>query len=178
MASDDAGTAFLANALDVLRSQKRQAEKAIAQLDDEQLHVALDGNTNSIVLIMKHIAGNMLSRWTDLLTTDGEKPWRNRDTEFVDDFTSREQLLARWEEGWTKAFETISSLTPEDLSKTVTIRGHERTAMREILGAVSHYGYHIGQIILLSCHLAGENWQWLTIRPGESEQFNERTWEK
>src|SRR3974390_2140918 len=111
-ATHDVAKALLDGALTAFRSNKGWADKAVAQLADDQLHVALDPNTNSIAVIMKHVAGNLLSRWTDFLTTDGEKPWRNRDDEFVDTFTSRPELLAFWERGWSQLFEALDSLTP------------------------------------------------------------------
>ena len=114
---------FLPAIIDAFEANKRLADRAVAQVPDERLHVTLDANTNSIAVIMKHVAGNLTSRWTDFLTTDGEKPWRNRDQEFVDSFRSRAEVLDCWERGWTCLFAALQSLKPEDLGKTVTIRG-------------------------------------------------------
>ena len=121
--SPDIGRALLDGAISSFRANKGWADKAIAQLPDDKLRIALDPNTNSIAVIMKHVAGNLLSRWTDFLTTDGEKPGRNRDGEFVDTFASRAELLAYWESGWQTLFETLAALTFDDLARNVTIRG-------------------------------------------------------
>lgn len=162
--------------LDSCRANKGWAETAIAQLPDEKLHLALDSNTNSIAVIMKHVAGNLLSRWTDFLTTDGEKPWRNRDDEFIDSFTSRHELLAYWESGWSRLIETVGSLQPADLLKTVTIRGEALSVPSAIQRSLAHCGYHVGQIILIARVLAGDEWQTITIPRGGSQAFNERVW--
>jgi hypothetical protein len=167
---------FLQSALATFRSQKRQVERAIGQLTDDQMHARLDERTNCIAVIMKHLAGNMRSRWTDFLTTDGEKPWRARDGEFVDDLKSRDDLMQRWEQGWALVFEQLGRLTTDDLTRTVHTRGHPTSVIRTICGHIAHYGYHVGQSLLLACHLAGGKWQWLTIPPGQSEQHNQRVW--
>src|SRR6476619_8161152 len=117
--SDDVAKALIEGALASFRSNKGWADKAIAQLPDNTLHIALDPNTNCIAVIMKHVAGNLLSRWTDFLTTDGEKPWRNRDDEFVDTFTTRDELVTYWESGWQRLFNTLTGLTADDLGQTV-----------------------------------------------------------
>src|SRR6516165_3803106 len=124
---EDLGMAVIDGALTSLRANKGWADKAVAQLPDEKLHVALDPNTNSIAVIMKHVAGNLLSRWTDFLTTDGEKPWRHRDDEFVDSFRSKDELMAFWNSGWQRLFDTLDSLSAPDLSRTVVIRGEPHT---------------------------------------------------
>lgn len=173
------GRTFLAEAIAALRSQKDLAGKAVAQVSDDDLHVALDEDTNSVAVIMKHLAGNLLSRWSDFLSCDGEKPWRNRDGEFVDDVASRRgELLALWEKGWTRLFETLSSLRQVDLAKTVTIRGEPHTVVSALLRATAHVGYHVGQIVLIARHLAGEGWTTLGIGrgKGESEKYNRRVW--
>src|SRR5688500_3670030 len=127
-------------------SLKRSAEKAIMQLSDEQLRVPLDENTNSVVVIMKHMAGNLRSRFTDFLSSDGEKPDRDRDGEFVDDFASREAIVQHWERGWNVLFEALDALRPEDLTRTVTIRGKPHTVVDALHRALAHQGYHVGQI--------------------------------
>jgi hypothetical protein len=176
--SADSAKAVIDGTIASYRSNKGWADKAIAQVSDENLHVALDPNTNSIAVIMKHVAGNLRSRWTDFLTTDGEKPWRNRDDEFVDAFTSRAEVLAHWESGWQCLFDTLSSLTPDDLAKTVTIRGEAHTVPLAIQRSLAHTAYHVGQIILIARILTGENWTTITIPRGASASFNQRVWGK
>ena len=147
-----------------LRKLKAQADKAMAQVDDARFFALLDPDANSIAIIVKHVAGNMRSRWTDFLTTDGEKPGRDRDTEFDRDAgDTRETIVARWEAGWELLLGTIASLRPEDLGKSVTIRGEPHTVMQAINRQVSHYSAHVGQIVLLAKHFAGPDWQTLSI---------------
>ena len=166
---ESAGALFLKETSETFRSQKHLAERAISQVKDEHLHVPLDENTNAIAVIMKHIAGNLLSRWTEFLTTDGEKPWRERDGEFVDDFTSREETVDFWEQGWTRLFETLSELTETDLATTITIRGEPHTVLRATQRAIGHIGFHVGQIVLLARHLAKDDWTTLSIPRGSGE---------
>lgn len=170
------GKSVLEAAAACFRANKDWADKAVAQLADEKLHVALDANTNSIAVIMKHVAGNLLSRWTDFLTTDGEKPWRNRDEEFVDSFGSRADLLAYWNSGWQRLFDTLASLSAADLNKTVTIRGEPHTVPLAIQRSLAHCGYHVGQIMLIARILAGEQWTTITIPRGKSASFNQKVW--
>jgi hypothetical protein len=147
-----------------LRKLKAQAEKAIGQIDDSQFFALLDEDANSIALIMKHVAGNMRSRWTDFLTTDGEKPDRKRDTEFEQESgDTRDAIVARWNAGWEVLFNALSSLHPNDLGKTVTIRDEPHTVVQAINRQVSHYSAHVGQIVLLAKHFAGPRWQTLSI---------------
>lgn len=169
-------TGVTASARSRFAAQKAMAERAFGQLDDQQLRTALSPETNSVAVILKHLAGNMISRWTDFLTSDGEKPGRDRDREFVDDSAGRAELLAYWEKGWACLFAAIDSLSPDDLSRTVTIRGEPHTVTDAILRQLDHYGYHVGQIVLISRILAGEKWQVLTIPRGGSEEYNRRTW--
>ena len=165
---------FLPAAIATFRKQKQMAEPAIAQLSDEQLRMALDANTNSIAVIMKHLGGNLRSRWTEFLTTDGEKPWRNRDDEFVDTFKSRDEITQAWEAGWAVLFATLESLTEADVAREVTIRGEVHSVPLAILRALDHCGYHVGQIVLTARLLVGDKpWQSLTIPRGASQQFNE-----
>jgi hypothetical protein len=173
---DDFARSFLEASLTCFRQNKAWADKAIAQVADDKLHVALDPNTNSIAVIMKHVAGNLLSRWTDFLTTDGEKPDRNRDGEFVDTFADRAELLAHWEAGWRRALESIATLTPADLNKTVTIRGEPHSVPLAIERSLAHCGYHVGQIILIARILAGDHWTTITIPRGGSAEFNRTVW--
>jgi hypothetical protein len=170
------GAACLSEAIASFRAQKSLAERAIAQVSDENLRVALDPNTNSIAVIMKHMAGNMVSRWTDFLTTDGEKPWRNRDSEFIDHFKSRHEIMVHWERGWKTLFDSIESLQADDLIKTVQVRGEPHSVIRAIQRQIDHYGYHIGQIVLIARILAKDNWTTLSIPRGGSEEYNRRKW--
>jgi hypothetical protein len=172
------GKAVIDGALSSFRANKGWADKAIGQLADDKLHLALDPNTNCIAVIMKHVAGNLLSRWTDFLTTDGEKPWRNRDDEFVDSFQTRDELLAWWNSGWQTLFNSLGSLSPADLLKTITIRGEPHTVPLAIQRSLAHSCYHVGQIILIARILAGDNWTTITIPRGASASFNQRVWGK
>jgi uncharacterized damage-inducible protein DinB len=174
----DVGRPLLDTAITVFRSHKAWADKAIAQLDDERLHAALDANTNAVAVIMKHVAGNLRSRWTDFLTTDGEKPWRDRDDEFVDTFTARADLLSDWESGWQRLFDTLAALTPADLARTVTIRGEPHSIPLALQRSLAHCAYHTGQILLIARILAGDNWTTITIPRGRSSGFNQRVWGK
>jgi hypothetical protein len=147
-----------------LRKLKAQADKAMAQTDDTQFFALIDADANSIALIVKHVAGNMRSRWTDFLTSDGEKPDRDRDSEFERGAAdTRASMLARWDAGWELLFNTIASLKPDDLGKTVTIRGEPHTVVQAINRQVSHYSAHVGQIVLLAKHFAGPDWKTLSI---------------
>src|SRR5262245_23440282 len=167
---------FLSAIVNTFQANKRLADRAVEQVPDAGLHVALDENTNSVAVIMKHVAGNLLSRWTDFLTTDGEKPGRNRDDEFVDSFRSREELLQYWERGWDCLFATLKSLRPEDLSKTVLIRGEPHSVPLAVERSLGHTCYHIGQIVQVARIQAGEKWTTLTIPRGGSKQFNKANW--
>ena len=147
-----------------LRKLKAQADKAMAQVDDAQFFALLDADANSIGLIVKHVAGNMRSRWTDFLTSDGEKPDRHRDSEFEREAAdTRDAILTRWEAGWEVLFNALMSLGPGDLGKTVTIRNEPHTVVQAINRQVSHYSAHTGQIVLLAKHFAGPKWKTLSI---------------
>ncbi len=152
--------------------QKSLAERAIAQLPDARLHEPAAPGMNPIAVIMRHMAGNMRSRWTDFLTTDGEKPTRDRDAEFVDDRPGRETLMRRWEDGWGCVFGALSSLTDADLARIITIRGQPHTVARAIARQIDHYGYHTGQIVTFARILAGDQWRHLSVPPGGTEAFN------
>ena len=155
---------------------KDLAERAVAQLSDEQLRMPLHPETNSIAVIMKHVAGNFASRWTDFLTSDGEKSWRDRDDEFVDRFASRAELMDYWENGWGRLVKALDALQPGDLDATVTIRGERLSVPLAISRSLSHCGYHVGQIVLISRILVGDGWKTLTIPRGESQQHNQKNW--
>ena len=156
-----------------LRKLKTQAEKAIALIEDQQLFAVLDPEANSIAVLMKHMAGNMLSRWTDFLTSDGEKPDRGRDREFeIGPGDTRAAVLKRWEEGWARTLQTISSLTPGDLGRSVSIRGEPHSVVEAINRQLTHYAAHVGQIVLLAKHYAGPRWRSLSIPRGKSSQVD------
>jgi len=155
------------------RNYKKLAERAIQQVSDEEFFSTIDEESNSVALIVKHIAGNLRSRWTDFLTTDGEKPDRDRDTEFelIDD--SRDSLMQFWEDGWGTLFAAIEPLTPDDFSKTVTIRGEPHTIVEAVNRQLTHYAYHVGQIVLLAKHFKSSEWKSLSIPKNKSAEFNQ-----
>lgn len=162
--SDSQPGSYLADTIAIFRLYQGLGEKAIAQVDDGALHAASDAEANSIAIIVKHMAGNMRSRWTDFLTTDGEKPDRDRDSEFVvGPEISRAELMRSWQEGWALLFRTLEALAPEDLERTVLIRGEPHTVMRAIQRQVAHYAYHVGQIVLLARQARGTEWESLSI---------------
>jgi hypothetical protein len=165
-------TSYLADSLDLFRYYKRLAERAMEQVTDAQLFAALDDESNSIAIVVKHMAGNMKSRWRDFLTTDGEKPDRERDSEFVDPPATREALLQMWEDGWNVVFGALEPLSDADLGRTVTIRGEAHSVMQAINRQVAHYAHHVGQIVMLAKHLARDRWQSLTIPRNRSAEFN------
>jgi uncharacterized protein DUF1572 len=167
-------TSYVEDSLTLFRQSKSIADGAMAQLTDDQLYIALDGEMNSIAVIVKHMAGNMRSRWTDFLTTDGEKPDRNRDTEFLDPPAGRSALMGLWEDGWSRLFQALESLTDADLTRTITIRGEAHSVMQAINRQMAHYSLHCGQIIFLAKHLRGAGWKTLSIPLGASAQFNEK----
>ncbi|MBM3781356.1 MAG: DUF1572 domain-containing protein [Acidobacteria bacterium] len=154
------------------RSIRRLAERAIAQVDDAGLHATLDADGNSIAMLMRHMAGNMRSRWTDFLTTDGEKPDRLRDQEFEPTTLSRDALMAEWNAGWALVFAALDPLTDHDLFRIVTIRTEPLTVCQAIYRQVSHYSGHAYQILLLARHLKGADWETLSVPKGQSEQYN------
>jgi hypothetical protein len=167
-------TSYIEDSLALFRYYKRLAERAIEQVSDEQLFTAIDSEANSIAVIVKHMAGNMRSRWTDFLTTDGEKPNRDRDSEFVEPPATRKELMASWEAGWNCLFTAIEPLTGADLGSTVTIRGEAHSVMQAINRQLAHYPHHVGQIVLLAKHFAGENWQSLSVPRNRSAEFNRK----
>jgi uncharacterized damage-inducible protein DinB len=163
--------AYLEDIVFSFRKQKELAEKAFRQIGDEEFFKKLGEHSNSIAIIVKHVGGNLASRWTDFLTTDGDKPWRDRDGEFLigaDD--TKQNLLASWERGWTAVLQTLTSLREEDLAKKVTIRREEHSVFQAIHRSLTHVSYHVGQIVYLSRLLTTEGWEWITIPPGKSQQ--------
>jgi hypothetical protein len=169
-------TSYLEDSLAVFRTYKQYGEKAMAQASDEELFMLLNGESNSIALIVKHMAGNMRSRWTDFLTSDGEKPDRNRDSEFEAPPATREALIAVWEDGWKRVFAALEPLSDADLGRTVTIRGEPHSVMQAINRQIAHYAQHVGQIIMLAKHFAGDNWKSLTIPKKKSLATNSHEW--
>jgi hypothetical protein len=167
-------TSYLTDSLSLFRYYKLLAERAMAQISDEQLYAVLDGEANSIAIIVKHMAGNLLSRWTDFLTSDGEKPGRDRDREFSDPPQPREALMLFWEQGWQTLFSALAPLSDNDLSRPITIRGEAHSVMQAINRQVAHYAYHCGQIVLLAKHYQEDKWQSLSIPRGRSAQFNRK----
>lgn len=163
-------TSYVKDSLAILRQYKHMADRAVAQVTDEQLYILLDPESNSIAILMKHMAGNMRSRWTDFLTSDGEKPNRDRDTEFETPPKTRADLLAVWEEGWRLTFAALEPLSDADLSRTVLIRSQPHSVMQAINRQLAHYAQHIGQIILLAKHFTGANWKTLSVPRGKSAE--------
>jgi uncharacterized protein DUF1572 len=171
----DAATHYLEEARRQLRGHKRMGESAMSQLKDEEFFVTLDPEANSVAVIVKHLAGNMRSRFTDFLTSDGEKPDRFRDQEFeLTPATTRADVMQWWEEGWTRVFAAIDPLQPEDVMRTVTIRGEPHTVLQAINRQIAHYAQHIGQIVFLAKHLRSKEWKTLSIPRGKSEEFNSK----
>ena len=167
--------AYLEDITFSFRKQKELAEKALRQVADEDFFRKPGEHSNSIAAVVKHVAGNLASRWTDFLTTDGDKPWRDRDAEFViGPEDSRPNLLAAWERGWAALFQTLSGLREADLLKKVTIRREAHTAFQAIHRSLTHTSYHVGQIVCLSRLLTKEGWQWITIPPGQSRQVKDK----
>lgn len=167
-------TSCVEDARSLFRMYKRLGDGAMAQVSDEQLFATLDAEANSIAIVVKHMAGNMRSRFTDFLATDGEKPNRNRDSEFVDPAESRTALLTAWEDGWRCVFAAVDPLTDADMARTVTIRGERHSVMQAIHRQIAHYAYHVGQIVLLAKHAAGEQWNSLSVPRNRSVEFNQQ----
>jgi hypothetical protein len=164
---------YLSDVIGSFRNYKKLAERAIEQVSDEEFFTAIDDEANSIAVVVKHIAGNLRSRWTDFLTSDGEKPDRNRDAEFelIDD--TRESLMQFWDDGWQVLFGALEPLSPEDFSKTITIRGEPHSVVEAINRQLTHYSYHIGQIVLLAKHFRSSEWKTLSVPKNRSAEFNQ-----
>jgi len=162
---------FLENTIGVFKNYRSLAEKAMAQLTtNTEFHYSPDAESNSLAVIIKHMSGNMISRWTDFLTTDGEKPMRNRDGEFIEDTETKEQLMQMWEKGWKVFFDTLTSLTEKDLMKTVTIRGENLTVLQALNRQTAHYSYHVGQIVFLAKHIRNTEFTSLSIPKNKSSE--------
>ena len=163
---------YKTDSLSSFRNYKKLAERAIEQVSDEEFFAVIDEEANSIAIIVKHIAGNLRSRWTDFLNSDGEKPDRNRDTEFELSADTRESLMTFWEAGWQTLFDAIEPLTPEDFSKTIMIRGEPHSIVEAINRQLTHYSYHVGQIVLLAKHFRSTEWKTLSVPKNRSAEFN------
>lgn len=157
---------------------KTMAERAVAQLEDGELHWKASENANSVAVLMQHIAGNTLSRFTDFLTSDGEKNWRDRDSEFEEQFTDRGELMAYWERGWQCLFDALNALAEADLERTVYVRAEGHTVAEALNRSMGHHAYHVGQIVHIGIQLKGDAWQTLSIPRGQSQAFNEQMFAK
>ena len=167
-------TSYIEDSISLFHYYKKLGEGAIGQVTDEQLFATLDAEMNSIAIIVKHIAGNMRSRWTDFLTSDGEKSDRHRDTEFEQPPATRAEVMRVWNEGWSRVFEALEPLSDSDLERTVAIRGEPHSVMQAINRQIAHYSYHVGQIVFLAKHLNASGWKSLTVPRNKSGEFNRR----
>ena len=167
-------TSYIEDSISLFRFCKKQGEGAIEQVSDEQLFSVLDPEMNSIAIIVKHMTGNMRSRWTEFLTSDGEKPDRNRDTEFEQPPSTRAELLKVWNDGWDRVFSALQPLSDSDLERTVAIRGEPHSVMQAINRQIAHYSYHVGQIVFLAKHLNASGWKPLSVPRNKSAEFNRR----
>ena len=164
-------SSYIKDSAELFQYYKRLGERAIEQAPDDALFAALDAESNSIAIIVKHMAGNMRSRWTNFLTSDGEKPDRNRDTEFEAAPKTRKEVLEMWEAGWRHVFSALAPLSDGDLARTVMIRSEPHSVMQAINRQIAHYSYHVGQIVFLAKHFASANWHSLSVPRGQSKQF-------
>ena len=172
---NDLAKYYLEDATKKFHELKALGDRAFTQIKDEDFFFAPDEETNSIAIIIRHLSGNMLSRWTNFLTSDGEKQWRNRDEEFEQLFyTDEEDLIVRWEKGWKCLFDALGELTPDDLTKKIKIRGEDHLVVEAINRQLTHYAYHTGQIVYMAKYLAKENWNSLSVPKGGSKQFNDK----
>jgi Protein of unknown function (DUF1572) len=179
MKDQSIGQHYLDDALKTFRDYKRLAERAFAQISDEDFFRTIDDESNSIAVNMKHMAGNMLSRWRDFLTTDGEKPERERDMEFIMlPETTKDDLLAYWQKGWKCTFDALEPLKQGDLMRTITIRGQDHTVIQAINRQLAHYAYHVGQIVYLAKHFKSSGWESLSVPKNKSAEFNAYLQEK
>lgn len=165
------GSEYLRIVTERFKSIKKLGDQTIAQLSEADLHWKMNQESNSIAVIVKHLSGNMVSRWTDFLESDGEKPYRNREQEFADDASSKNELIRIWEKGWSVFFEALNHLKEEDLLKRVLIRGESHLAMEAIERQLAHYAYHIGQIVYIGKQIRNEDWQSLSIPRGKSDEY-------
>jgi uncharacterized damage-inducible protein DinB len=167
-------TSYIEDSLSLFRYYKKLSERAMEQLADEELFTRLDEEMNSVAIIVKHMAGNMRSRWTDFLTSDGEKPDRNRDSEFVAPTATRAELMRVWNDGWERIFQALEPLSDADLGREVFIRGEPHSVMQAINRQIAHYAHHCGQIVFLAKHLKGSSWKTLSVPRNKSAEFNRK----
>ncbi|TPE67880.1 DUF1572 family protein [Halalkalibacterium halodurans] len=172
------GAEYLNVVIERFQSVKRLGDRTLSQLSNEDIHWSHHDESNSVVIIVKHMSGNMISRWTDFLTTDGEKESRNRDEEFTDDITSKAELMAIWEKGWSALMKALGELQPDDLLKTVTIRGEKHLVLAAIERQVAHYAYHVGQIVYIGKERKHTDWESLSIPKGQSETYLQQMLDK
>ena len=165
---------YLDSARFEFKKLKALGDGAFVQIETDDFHYTPDGESNSIAIIIQHVSGNMISRWTDFLTTDGEKPTRNRDKEFEETRQKKESLIRLWEIGWKVFNDTLDSLSGDDMMKEMTIRGEKHTVIQAINRQLTHYGYHIGQIVYLAKHIRSSEWKTLSIARNRSEDFNRK----
>ena len=170
---ENINTNYLESIHKLFRYYKSLGEKAMAQINEEQIHWQPNEQTNNVAIIVKHMAGNQLSRWTNFLTEDGEKSWRNREDEFEHTIKTKEELLQVWERGWNCLFSAIDPLTPSDLEKIIYIRNEGHTVTEAINRQLTHYAYHVGQIVFLAKMLQAADWKYLSVPKGDSKKFNE-----
>ena len=167
-------TSYLEDTISLFQSYKNLSERAMAQVTGEQLFAVLDPEMNSIAIIIKHLTGNMRSRWTGFPDADGEKPDRDRDGEFTNPPVTREELMSTWEQAWSIVFGALAALSDADLARVTTIRGERHSVMQAINRQLAHYAYHCGQIVLLAKHFQSDQWKSLTVPRGQSAKFNQR----
>ena len=169
---------YIDNTRKLFRYYKSLGDKALAQVEEKHLHIKQNKNSNSLAVIVKHICGNMLSRWTDYLKSDGEKSWRNRDDEFVDTIKSKEELLALWEKSWAVFFDATDPLKADDMARVTYIRNEGHTVLETLQRQLGHYAYHIGQLVFLAKQLKETEWDTLSIAKGKSKDFNKEKFGK
>lgn len=174
----DSKSATLDGSVRLFKYYKMLAEKTAIQLTDEELHHAPTGELNSVAVLMKHISGNMISRWTNFRTEDGEKPWRNRESEFNDDIATRKELLGHWEKGWDVLFNSLNSIENDEINQLIYIRNEGHTILEAVERHLAHVAYHTGQIVMLAKWMRGESWETLTIPKGKTEEFNQEKFSK
>ncbi|WP_088034695.1 DUF1572 domain-containing protein [Evansella clarkii] len=174
----DIGKEYLRIVIERFNSVKTLGDKTLNQLTEEEIHWNYNNESNSVAVIVKHLSGNMVSRWSDFLTSDGEKDYRNRDGEFMDDITNKAELITVWEKGWTVLIDTLTDLTEQDLLKSINIRGERHLVLEAIERQMAHYAYHVGQIVYIGKQLKDKDWKTLSIPKGKSEDSLKEMLEK